>query len=83
MSAFIDADDPVRVLTNTHVLEFSPECQVYKEHRATDGEIQQLCSGKFRSFGLKVRTMALLRARHHRGLTRQAPARSEVFRTVV
>lgn len=45
ISEFVDSEDPVRVLTDTHVLEFGPECQVYKEHRATNTEIQQLCSG--------------------------------------
>ena len=46
VSDFVDSDDPVRVLTDTHVLEFGPECQVYKEHRATNTEIKHLCSGR-------------------------------------
>lgn len=46
VSAFIDSEDPVRLLTDTHVLEFGPECEVYKENRATNAEIQHLCSGE-------------------------------------
>jgi len=46
VSDFVDSEDPVRVLTDTHVLEFGPECQVYKDHRATNTEIQHLCSGQ-------------------------------------
>lgn len=45
VSDFIDSDDPVRVLTDTHVLEFGPECLVYKEHQSSNAEIQHLCSG--------------------------------------
>ncbi|CAM9476302.1 unnamed protein product [Ectocarpus sp. 6 AP-2014] len=44
VSDFVNAEDPVRVLTDTHVLEFGAECQVFKDHRATTGEIQHLCS---------------------------------------
>lgn len=45
VSAFVDVEDPVRMLTDTHVLEFGPECEVYKDHRATTDEIKHLCSG--------------------------------------
>lgn len=45
VSDFVKAEDPVRVLTDTHVLEFGEECQVFKDHRATTAEIQHLCSG--------------------------------------
>ncbi|CAM9446618.1 unnamed protein product, partial [Hapterophycus canaliculatus] len=44
VSDFVNSEDPVRVLTDTHVLEFGPECQVFKEHRASNTEIQHLCS---------------------------------------
>ncbi|CAM9182039.1 unnamed protein product [Choristocarpus tenellus] len=44
VSSFVDSEDPVRVLTDTHVLEFGPECQVYKEHRSTTEELINLCS---------------------------------------
>lgn len=45
VSAFVDVEDPVRMLTDTHVLEFGPECEVYKDHRVTTDEIKHLCSG--------------------------------------
>lgn len=47
VSAFVNVEDPVRMLTDTHVLEFGPECEVYKDHRATTDEIKHLCSGTY------------------------------------
>lgn len=44
---FVDAEDPVRVLSDAHVFEFGPECKVYHEHRGTNEEIKHLCSGMF------------------------------------
>ncbi|CAM9740804.1 unnamed protein product [Pylaiella littoralis] len=44
VSDFVESEDPVQVLTDTHVLEFGPDCKVYKDHRATNSEIQHLCS---------------------------------------
>ncbi|CAM9283832.1 unnamed protein product [Discosporangium mesarthrocarpum] len=44
VSTFVDSDDPVRVLTDAHVLEFGPDCELYKEHRSTTEEIKGLCA---------------------------------------
>jgi AdoMet-dependent rRNA methyltransferase SPB1 len=43
-SAFIDSEDPIRLLTDLHVIEFStPECEEHAKHPATTEEVRLAC----------------------------------------
>lgn len=39
VTEFIESTDPVRMLTDKNVFEFSPECDMYKSHELTSTEI--------------------------------------------
>eukprot|EP00611_Tribonema_gayanum_P012939 TRINITY_DN2365_c0_g1_i1.p1 TRINITY_DN2365_c0_g1~~TRINITY_DN2365_c0_g1_i1.p1 ORF type:complete len:1046 (+),score=376.55 TRINITY_DN2365_c0_g1_i1:217-3354(+) len=44
ITAFIESEEPIRVLSDMHVLEFTDMCAVYKQHKDTTPEILALCS---------------------------------------
>ncbi|CAM9642649.1 unnamed protein product [Chrysoparadoxa australica] len=42
-TTFVEAEDPVQLLTDTHVIKFGPGCEVYRSHAATTPLILTLC----------------------------------------
>lgn len=55
VSQFIDASDPIRLLTDATAIHFRPEDDVYREHPATSEDIMSSLSD------LKVRRASCMR----------------------